>query len=49
MMTVRSFFVAESVRDSLESEISANVGQKKGTYIVPTGRKGTGITIVPTG
>ena len=58
-MTVRSFFAAELVRDNLGSEISTNIGQKKGTYIVPTGRKGmvvvpigrrgTGITIDPTG
>ncbi len=38
----------ELIRDSVSTEIPANVGRKLGTPITPTGRK-MGPEVVPTG
>ncbi len=54
-MTLSIIAAAELNRDNLSTEISANAGQRKVTYVVPTGYAGTVIptgyagTVIPTG
>jgi len=45
-MSLRCLAVAESIRDNLTPEISANGGGKMGPAVTPTGY---GTSIVPTG